>query len=184
MLPTFENKTNRYLGNDGTESIEEILTRWVGFAPYTRNEIRLCSVDAPDLIGNIRQIKSFMDKNSVKRVVYDVYLTRNQNGNTELSKLDYSGKDYEIGEYIRNDRISISIRNVRSASDVKAALDFRPVHVAFYFDQSSYAIEFGPNSHNLYINPLVITYDYDFDETVFILPLRWILALLVTIINS
>lgn len=67
-------------------------------------------------------------------------------------------------EYIRNDRISISIRNVRSSSDVKAALDFRPVHVAFYFDQSSYTIEFGPNSHNLYINPLVITYDYDFDE--------------------
>lgn len=98
------------------------------------------------------------------RVVYDVYLTRNQNGNTELSKLDYSGKDYEIGEYIRNGRMSISIRNVRSSLDVKAALDFRPVHVAFYFDQSSYAIEFGPNSHNLYINPLVITYDYDFDE--------------------
>ena len=164
MLPTFENKTNRYLGNDGTESVEEILTRWVGFAPYTKNEIRICSVDAPDLIGNIRQIKGFMDKNDVKRVVYDVYLTRNQNGNTELSKLDYSGKDYEIGEYIRNDKISISIRNVRTSADLKAALDFRPVHVAFYFDQSSYAIEYGPNSHNLYINPLVITYDYDFDE--------------------
>ncbi len=164
MLPTFENKTNRYLGNDGTEAIEEILTRWVGFAPYTRNEIRVCSVDAPDLIGNIRQIESFMDKNLVKRVVYDVYLTRNQNGNTELSKLDYSGKDYEIGEYIRNDRISISIRNVQSSSDVKVALKSRPVHVAFYFDQSSYAIDFGPNSQNLYINPLVITYDYDFDE--------------------
>ena len=164
MLPTFENKTNRYLGNDGTESIEEILTRWVGFAPYTRNEIRMCSVDAPDLIENIRQIKSFMDKNSVKRVVYDVYLTHNQNGNTEMARLDYSGKDYEIGEYIRNDRISISVRNVRSSAEVKAALDFRPVHVAFYFDQSSYAIELGPNSHNLYINPLVITYDYDFDE--------------------
>ena len=164
MLPTFENKTNRYLGNDGTESVEEILTRWVGFAPYTRNEIRICSVDAPDLIGILRQVKSFMDKNSCRRVVYDMYLTRNQNGNTELSKLDYAGKDYEIGEYIKQDRISISVRNVRSANDVKAALDFRPVHVAFYFDQSSYAIEFGPNSHNLYINPLVITYDYDFDE--------------------
>ncbi|OQB13593.1 MAG: DNA translocase FtsK [Firmicutes bacterium ADurb.Bin193] len=164
MLPTFENKTNRYLGNDGTESIEEILTRWVGFAPYTRNEIRICSVDAPDLIGIIRQVKSFMDKNSCKRVVYDVYLTRNQNGNTELSKLDYAGKDYEIGEYIKEDRIFIGIKNVRSVNDVKSALDFRPVHVAFYFDQSSYAIEFGPNSHNLYINPLVITYDYDFDE--------------------
>lgn len=164
MLPTFENKTNRYLGNDGTESIEEILTRWVGYAPYTKNEIRVCSIDAPDLIRIIRQIKSFMDKNSVKRVVYDVYLTRNQNGNTELSKLDYAGKDYEIGEYIQNDRLSISIRNVQSSADVKTALEFKPVHVAFYFDQSSYAIEFGPNSHNLYINPLVITYDYDFDE--------------------
>jgi hypothetical protein len=164
MLPTFENKTNRYLGNDGTESVEEILARWVGFAPYTKNEIRVCSVDAPDLIGNIRQIKGFMDKNDVKRVVYDVYLTRNQNGNTELSKLDYSGKDYEIGEYIRNDKISIGIRNVPTSADLKSELDSRPVHVAFYFDQSSYAIEYGPNSHNLYINPLVITYDYDFDE--------------------
>lgn len=164
MLPTFENKTNRYLGNDGTESVEDILTRWVGFAPYTKNEIRVCSIDAPDLIGNIRQIKKFMDNNSVRRVVYDVYLTHNQNGNTDLSKLDYSGKDYEIGEYIRNERISVSIRNVHSSSDVKEALNYRPVHIAFYFDQSSYAIEFGPNSHNLYINPLVITYDYDFDE--------------------
>lgn len=164
MLPTFENKTNRYFGNDGTEAVEEILTRWVGFAPYAKNEIRVCSVDAPDLIGNIRQIKSFMDKNSVKRVVYDVYLTRSQNGNNELSKLDYSSRDYEIGEYIRNERISISIINVKSAADVKSALVARPVHVAFYFDQSSYAIEYGPNSHNLYINPLVITYDYDFDE--------------------
>lgn len=164
MLPTFENKTNRYLGNDGTEAIEEILTRWVGFAPYTRKEVRICSIDAPNLIGNLRQIKSFMDKNSCRRVVYDVFLTRNQNGNTELSKLDYAGRDYDIGEYIKEDRISISIKNVRSVNDVKTALNVRPVHVAFYFDQSSYAIEFGPNSHNLYINPLVITYDYDFDE--------------------
>lgn len=164
MLPTFENKTNRYLGDDGTESIDEILTRWVGFAPYTRNEIRICSVDAPDLIGILRQIKSFMDNSACKRIVYDVYLTRNQNGNTELSKLDYAGKDYEIGEYIKEDKISISIKNVCSAYEVKTALDSRPVHVAFYFDQSSYAIEFGPSSQNLYISPLVITYDYDFDE--------------------
>lgn len=164
MLPTFENKTNRYLGDDGTQSIGEILTRWIGFAPYTRNEIRICSVDAPDLIANIRAIKAFMDKNGCIRVVYDVYLTRKQNGNTELSKLDYSGKDYEIGEFIRQNRIAISIRNVESANDVKTALAKKPVHVAFYFDQSAYAIEFGPNNKNLYINPLVVTYDYDFDE--------------------
>ena len=164
MLPTFENKTNRYLGDDGTQSIGEILTRWIGFAPYTKNEIRICSVDAPDLITNIRTIKAFMDKNDCKKVVYDVYLTRKQNGNTELSKLDYSGKDYEIGEFIRQNKISISIRNIETASEVKAALSKKPVHVAFYFDQSAYAIEFGPNNKNLYINPLVVTYDYDFDE--------------------
>lgn len=164
MLPTFENKTNRYLGDDGTQSIGEILTRWIGFAPYTKNEIRICSVDAPDLIANIRAIKSFMDKNGCERVVYDVYLTRKQNGNTELSKLDYSGKDYEIGEFIRQNKIAISIRNVESANEVKTALSEKPVHVAFYFDQSAYAIEFGPNNKNLYINPLVVTYDYDFDE--------------------
>lgn len=164
MLPTFENKTNRYLGDDGTQSIGEILTRWIGFAPYTKNEIRICSVDAPDLIANIRAIKSFMDKNGCERVVYDVYLTRKQNGNTELSKLDYSGKDYEVGEFIRQNKIFISIRNVESASEVKSALSEKPVHVAFYFDQSAYAIEFGPNNKNLYINPLVVTYDYDFDE--------------------
>ncbi len=164
MLPTFENKTNRYLGNDGTESIEEILTRWIGFAPYTRAEVRLCSVDAPDLVGILRQIKSFMERNECRRIVYDVYLTRGQNGNTELSKLDYAGKDYEIGEFIKSERISISIREVHSANDVKEALKARPVHVAFYFDQSSYQIEFGPNSRNLYINPLVITYGFEFDD--------------------
>lgn len=164
MLPTFENKTNRYLGDDGSQSIGEILTRWIGFAPYTKSEIRICSVDAPDLIANIRAIKSFMDKNGCERVVYDVYLTRRQNGNTELSKLDYSGKDYEIGEFIRQSKIVISIHNVESAREVKGALAEKPVHVAFYFDQSAYAIEFGPNNKNLYINPLVVTYDYDFDE--------------------
>lgn len=164
MLPTFENKTNRYSGSDGTEALGEILSRWVGFAPYTRNEIRICSVDAPDLIENLRAIKRFMDANSCQRVVYDVYLTRGQNGNTELSKLDYSGKDYEVGEFIKKDRISISIKNVESALEVKSELAKKPVHIAFYFDQSSYVIEFGPNTKNLYINPLVITYDYSFDE--------------------
>ena len=164
MLPTFENKTNRYLGDDGTTAVGEILSRWIGFAPYTKEEVRICSVDAPELTGIIRQIKAFMDKNGCGRVVYDVYLTRNQNGNTELSKLDYSGKDYEIGEYLRTGKIAISIKNVASAGEIKQILKDKPVHVAFYFDQSAYAIEFGPNSQNLYINPLVITYDYDFDE--------------------
>ena len=42
-----------------------------------------------------------------------------------------AGSDYEIGEYIKSDRISISIRNVRSTNNVKETLANRPVHVAF-----------------------------------------------------
>lgn len=163
MLPTFENKTNRYLGDDGTSAIANVLSRWIAFAPYTKNEVRICSVDAPDLIGVIRQIKDFMDNTECDRVVYDVYLTRDQNGNTEMSRLDYSGTDYEIGEYIRSGKISISIRNVKNVSSIDSCLSKKPVHIAFFFDQSAYAIEYGASSHNLYITPLVITYQYEFD---------------------
>lgn len=164
VLPTFENKTNRYLGNDGVNSIKDVLTRWLGYAPYTITEIRICTVDAPDLTSVIQQIKEFIDENSCDKVIYDVYLTRGQNGNSELSKIDYSDKDFYIGKYIREERISITINNVGSSRDVKDKLMKRPVHVAFYFDQSSYEIGYGPSNQSLYINPLVVTYDYNFDK--------------------
>ena len=72
--------------------------------------------------------------------------------------------DYEVGEYIKSGKISISIQNLASSAEIKRVLDNRPVHLAFYFDQSSYSIEYGPTTKNLYISPLVVTYDYDFDE--------------------
>jgi len=62
MLPTFENKTNRYLGNDGIEHIKELLERWINFAPYTQNELRFAIVDAPDLTEVIRIVKSFLHR--------------------------------------------------------------------------------------------------------------------------
>ncbi|MCD1261382.1 DNA translocase FtsK [Paenibacillus athensensis] len=164
MLPTFENKTNRYLGYDGTQSVEEILSRWVAFAPYTRSEVRICTVDAPDLPSILKSLKYFIDNNGCERIVYFAYLTRNQNGNSELAKLDYSSKDYEIGDLIKSGRISISIKNVASSNDVKQELQKKPVHLAFYFDQAAYSIEYGPSTKSLYINPLVVTYDYEFDD--------------------
>ncbi|MCC3372226.1 FtsK/SpoIIIE domain-containing protein [Cohnella sp. REN36] len=164
MLPTFENKTNRYLGYDGTQAVEEILSRWVAFAPYTKSEVRICTVDAPDLPSILKSLKLFIDNNGCERIVYFAYLTRNQNGNSELAKLDYSSKDYEIGNLIKSGRISISIKNVASSSDVKQELQKKPVHLAFYFDQAAYSIEYGPSTKSLYINPLVVTYDYEFDD--------------------
>lgn len=163
MLPTFENKTNRYLGSDGIECVEEILSRWLAFAPYTQKEVRICTVDAPSNANVLRSLKDYLQKNTGGKVVYTIFLTHGQNGNTELAKLEYDSKDYEIGEFIRQGRLLVSIRNVDNLQDIKTELTERPVHVAFYFDQSSYSIEHGPTTQQLYINPLVVTYDYDYD---------------------
>jgi hypothetical protein len=166
MLPTFENKTNRYLGDDGIECVEEILSRWIAFAPYASKEVRICTVDAPNNASILKSLKEFLKNNPESRVVYSVFLTRGQNGNADMAKLEYDSNDYEIGEYIRQGRLCISIRNFPSKTalaDIKEELTERPVHIAYYFDQSSYSIEHGPTTQQLYINPLVVTYDYDYD---------------------
>jgi hypothetical protein len=49
-------------------------------------------------------------------------------------------------------------------SNIKQDLKEKPVHMAFYFDQSSYKIEHGPSTQQLYINPLTVTYDYSYDQ--------------------
>lgn len=163
-LPTFENKTNRYLGEDGIEAIPEIISRWIQFAPYTKNEVRICTIDAPDLPSILRSLKQLIENGTCNRISYTVFLTRNQNGNSELAKLDYSDRDFLIGEYLKNGKLSINIKNSGSSKDIKNDLKQQPVHIAFYFDQASYTIEYGPSTKNLYISPLVITYDYEFDE--------------------
>jgi hypothetical protein len=163
MLPTFENKTNRYLGYDGIECVEEIISRWLAFAPYAGKEIRICTVDAPDHATILKALSDFIEKINVVKIVYQIFLTRDQNGNTEIAKLDYNGKDYETGDLIRSGRLVVNINNVGNLVDIKEELAKHPVHVAFYFDQSSYKIEHGPSTQHLYINPLVVTYDYKFD---------------------
>jgi hypothetical protein len=163
MLPTFENKTNRYLGSDGIECVEEILSRWLAFAPYTQKEVRICTIDAPSNANVLKSLKDYLQKNSDGKVVYTIFLTRGQNGNAEMAKLEYDSKDYEIGEFICQGRLLVSIRNISNLQEIKMELTDRPVHVAFYFDQSSYSIEHGPTTQQLYINPLVVTYDYDYD---------------------
>jgi hypothetical protein len=163
MLPTFENKTNRYLGSDGIECIEEILSRWLAFAPYTQKEIRICTIDVPNNANVLKSLRDYLQKNTEYKVVYSIFLTRGQNGNAEMAKLEYDSKDYEIGKYISQGRLLVTIRNVSNLQEIKAELTKRPVHIAFYFDQSSYSIEHGPSTQQLYINPLVVTYDYEYD---------------------
>ena len=164
MLPTYENSTNRYLGDDGLEAIPDILDRWLNFSRFTRNEIRICTVDAPNLTTIIRKISVFITKNNIDKFVFDVYYTRGQNGNTELANLDYADKDHEISEFIKNGRLVLCIHSVRTVDKVQAELTDKPVHIAFYFDQSKYEIREEPDSGRLYSNPFVITYDFSYSS--------------------
>ena len=163
MLPTYENSTNRFLGDDGLEAIPDVLERWLYFAPFSINEIRICTVDAPNLADIIRKIAAFIKKNEVRKLVYDVFYTRGQNGNTELASLDYSDKDYDIGEYIKSGRLVLSI-HTKNIAEVQQSLSTKPVHVAFYFDQSKYEVQEKLDDGKLYSNPFVVTYDFSYDS--------------------
>ena len=164
MLPTYENKTNRYLGVNGIECIKEVLSRWSSYAPYARNEIRICTVDAPDHLSVLHMLADYLDQLGGGRIVYNIYLTKGQNVNKELSQLNYSGGDDSIvGEYIKENKIVLSIKNVENAREVLDNLKESPVHMAFYFDQSSFTVDYGQRQ-SLYINPLVVTYSYDYDS--------------------
>lgn len=163
-LPTFENKTNKYLGEDGVEGIAETLTRWLAFAPYTKKELRICTIDIPDSQQVITDLCELISNNQVEKIVYHSYFTRKQNPNAFLSELDYSGEDYQIAEYLRTEKLELSMKNVNEVSEINEELHYFPVHVAFYFDQASYATQYANTSKKLYISPLVISYDYEFDE--------------------
>ena len=163
MLPTYENSTNRFLGDDGLEVIPDVLERWLFFAPFSANELRICTVDAPNLADIIRTISSFIAKNNVTKFIYDVFYTRGQNSNTELANLDYSDKDYDIGEYIKNGRLILSI-HTGDIIKVQQELSKKPVHIAFYFDQSKYEVQEKLDDGKLYSNPFVVTYDFSYDS--------------------
>lgn len=164
MLPTFENSTNRFLGDDGLDAIPDILERWIDFAPFSKNEIRICTVDAPNLSYVLKSLTAFIEKNNVQKVVYDVYYTRGQNGNTELANLDYSDKDYNIGEYIKNGSLSICIHTGKNIEEIQNNLSSKPVHIAYYFDQSKYEVKDRPDEGRLYSNPFVVTYEFSYDS--------------------
>lgn len=162
-LPIFDNKNDEYFGNDGISNIEDIIKIWEDYAPYTNNEIRVCSVDANDLKELIKIFAKILSNGKCKKIISYIYSTKNQNYSLDLSELDLSGDDYDIGEFIKKDQLIISIKNVNDLTEVKECLKQKPVHIAFYFDQTKINNEFGPSSKSLFINPLVVTYNYEYD---------------------
>lgn len=163
MLPRFENKTNRYMGNDGVDFLEELLSRWINYAPYTQREIRVAVADVPDLVEVVRILGDFISQYNCK-IDLAAFFTHGQNGMFHLAQLDYDEKDHDISDYIKEGSLQISLHNANNAKEVREYLMEHPVHILYMFDQSSFNIEYGPSNQNLYITPLVVTYDYEYDD--------------------
>jgi hypothetical protein len=164
-LPTFENRTNRYLGNDGLDYLLELLHKYERDAPYSRTQIRLGIVDAPDITAVMKLLAEYLSARNQTQLIVEAYFTRGQNPTGEMARLDYEDKDHELGELLNSGRIRVQFNILNSTEAVCEALKERPVHVAFMFDQSVYQINHAPRARQLLVSPLVISYQYDYSET-------------------
>lgn len=164
-LPTFENRTNRYLGNDGLDYLTELLQKYERDAPYSRAQIRLGLVDTPDITVVLKQLAEYLSTRTQSQIVVEAYFTRGQNPTGEMARLDYDDKDHELGELLKSGRIRVQFNSLQSSEAVCEALTQRPVHIAFMFDQSLYQINHAPRARQLLVSPLVISYQYDYSET-------------------
>lgn len=168
ILPTFENKTNRYLGSDGMECIEDTISRYLAFAPYAANDLRICVVDVPDVMECVRIVSSCVSERKKSTIssaaaTLDIYLTESHSGGREIDNLDFVRQDADVSDLIQTDSLRIKVVHCKNASVVNEYLRNDPVHLAFYFDQSTYQVSYGANTRELYITPLVVTYDFKYD---------------------
>jgi hypothetical protein len=165
-LPIYENRTNRYLGTDGTEFLGHLLKRWLEFAPYSQAQIRLALIDAPHLPAALSEIETLLRERPKVRIVVDVYCTRRQNIREHLAEMDYEGQDSVVADLLLGGRLSLNLyEDCTSLSVVTERLKIRPVHIVFSFDQSSYDLSKSARHRHTVVSPLVITYKYTFDQS-------------------
>lgn len=165
MLPAYENKTNRYLGTDGVESINETILRWLQFAPFTKYELRIAITDTPDISQTVKDLSHLIETDVCKKINVTFFYTRSKKEGNDFIIFDYADSDENTLKFISEGSLQISSHNVENnKSEINSYLQKYPVHVAFFFDQLEYSIGHTPNKKCLYISPLVVTYDYNFDE--------------------
>ncbi|HEX7998848.1 MAG TPA: FtsK/SpoIIIE domain-containing protein [Pyrinomonadaceae bacterium] len=165
LLPTYENRTNRYLGNDGLDFLSNLLRRWLDYAPYSRPQIRIALVDVPDLRVALKSASAFFDSVPDTRLMIDCHFTRGQNPAGELARFDYDDKDYELAKMLDSGKLAVQLHSHKSLAEVAKALSEQPVHITYLFDQSQYQLGYAPHARQLLVSPLVITYQYEYSET-------------------
>lgn len=163
-LPTYENHTNRYLGNDGLETITEILRGFLAEVPYARSELRMAAVDVPDLVALMEIVSDCIRPSMYDRAVLDVYLTRGQNAVADLARLELDETDYRITELLQTGSLLVRLHSCPSVSKAVEEMQRMPVHIAVFFDQAQYQIRQGPRAERLLVSPLVITYQYEYSK--------------------
>lgn len=163
-LPIYENRTNRYLGSDGMEFLGDLLRSWLAFAPYSQPNIRLALIDPPYLPDALREIKDFLRGRPHTQLVIDAYRTRPQNVLEHLAEMEFEGQDSAVAELLLYGQISLNLHECDNLSEIAERLTARPVHIAYSFDQSSYDLTKSNRHRHLVVSPLVITYEYTFDE--------------------
>lgn len=168
ILPTFENKTNRYLGSDGMECIEDTITRYLAFAPYAGNDLRISVVDVPDVMECVRIVaRCISDRKQANEkfaaATLYIYRTESHSGGREMDDLDFVKQDSQIADLIQSDNLRVRVVHCKNINTVTDNLKSDPVHLAFFFDQSTYQVSYGANTRELYITPLVVTYDFTYD---------------------
>lgn len=164
-LPIYENRTNRYLGSDGLTFLGDLLRSWLEFAPYSQPQIRLALIDPPYLPDALREVKDFLRGRPDTQVVIDAYRTRPQNILEHLAEMEFEGQDSAVAELLLDSgQVSLNLMECDTLSDVAERLSARPVHITYSFDQSSYDLTKSNRHRHLVVSPLVITYEYTFDE--------------------
>lgn len=163
-LPTYENHTNRYLGDDGADFIKELLTKWLDYAPYSRPQIRLGVVDIPSLHIMLKSASDFLKLKWQTDIVIHCYHTNEQNYTGELAKLDFEDRDHEIADAMRTKRLILHLHPRSKVEALITQMEQQPVHILYMFDQSQYQIEYGPRAHQLLVSPLVVSHDYTYNK--------------------
>lgn len=163
-LPIYENRTNRYLGSDGLEFLGDLLRSWLTFAPYSQPHIRLALIDPPYLPDALREVREFLRGRAQTRVVVDAYRTRPQNVLEHLAEMEFEGQDSAVAELLLSGQIGLNLHVCDNLTEVAKRLTERPVHIVYSFDQSSYDLTKSGRHRHLVVSPLVITYEYTFDE--------------------
>lgn len=164
-LPIYENRTNRYLGNDGVEFLGDLLRSWLAFAPYSQRQIRLALIDVPYLPDALREIREFLVSRSQMSVVVDAYRTRPQNILEHLAEMEFDGQDSSVAELMLANRLNLNMFDCKSLHEVTDRIKARPVHIMYAFDQSSYDLTQAARHRHLIVSPLVVTYEYSYDSS-------------------